>query len=135
MKAQAAQESSFDRKRHMIGAVFGPICALLVYFLPIAGLADNPEAHKLLAIVTFVAFWWILRTGSHSRHVPDCPRALRSYGSSLRDRCHHLLFGLYPHYQDDQGRRAAGYHRCVHHHRTFGILLSEGYHGSIKSTL
>lgn len=43
----------------MIGAVFGPICALLVFFLPIAGLADNPEAHKLLAIVTFVAFWWI----------------------------------------------------------------------------
>ena len=59
MKAQAAQESSFDRKRHMIGAIFGPLCALLVYFLPIAGLADNPEAHKLLAIVTFVAFWWI----------------------------------------------------------------------------
>ena len=59
MKTQAAQESSFDRKRHMIGAIFGPICALLVYFLPIAGLADNPEAHKLLAIVTFVAFWWI----------------------------------------------------------------------------
>ena len=59
MKAQLTQESSFDRKRHLIGAIFGPICALLVYFLPIAGLADNPEAHKLLAIVTFVAFWWI----------------------------------------------------------------------------
>ncbi len=59
MKPQAAQESSFDRKRHIFGAIFGPICALLVYFLPIAGLAENPEAHKLLAIVTFVAFWWI----------------------------------------------------------------------------
>lgn len=33
--------------------------ALLVYLIPIAGLVDNPEAHKLLAIVTFVAFWWI----------------------------------------------------------------------------
>ncbi len=59
MKSSLAQESIFDRRRHIFGAIFGPICALLVYFLPIAGLADNPEAHKLLAIVTFVAFWWI----------------------------------------------------------------------------
>jgi len=59
MKPALAQESSFDRKRHVFGAIFGPLCALLVYFLPIAGLAENPEAHKLLAIVTFVAFWWI----------------------------------------------------------------------------
>ena len=59
MKPQAAQESSFDRKRHIIGAILGPVFALLVYFIPIAGLADNPAAHKLLAIVTFVAFWWI----------------------------------------------------------------------------
>ena len=59
MKPQTARESSFDRKRHIIGAILGPVCALLVYFLPIAGLADNPAAHKLLAIVTFVAFWWI----------------------------------------------------------------------------
>ena len=58
VKAQV-KETSFDRKRHMIGAIFGPICAILVYLLPIAGLADNPAAHKLLAIVTFVAFWWI----------------------------------------------------------------------------
>ena len=57
MKPQPAQESSFDRKRHIFGAIFGPICALLVYLLPISGL--SPEAHKLLAIVTFVAFWWI----------------------------------------------------------------------------
>ncbi len=59
MNAQATQESSFDRKRHIFGAIMGPICALLVYFTPIAGLADNPAAHTLLAIVTFVAFWWI----------------------------------------------------------------------------
>ena len=58
MKQQKSQDS-FDRKRHIIGAIFGPVCALLVYLTPIAGLADNPEAHKLLAIVTFVAFWWI----------------------------------------------------------------------------
>ena len=59
MKTQLAEESSFDRRRHAFGAILGPVAALLVYFLPIAGLADNPEAHKLLAIVTFVAFWWI----------------------------------------------------------------------------
>lgn len=58
-ESQLAQESSFDRKRQFVGAILGPVCALLVYFLPIDGLSGNPEAHKLLAIVTFVAFWWI----------------------------------------------------------------------------
>ncbi len=58
-KHSASAESSFDRKRHIVGAILGPICALIVYFIPIAGLADNPAAHKLLAIVTLVAFWWI----------------------------------------------------------------------------
>lgn len=51
------QDSSFDRKRRIIGAIFGPICALLVWFTPISGL--TPEAHKLLAIMTLVAMWWI----------------------------------------------------------------------------
>ena len=55
----SAKEAAFDRKRHIFGAIMGPLCALCVWFMPIAGLADNPEAHKLLAIVTFVAFWWI----------------------------------------------------------------------------
>ncbi len=54
-----AKESSFDHRRHVIGAFLGPVLALLVYFLPISGLAANPAAHKLLAIVTFVAVWWI----------------------------------------------------------------------------
>ena len=54
-----AREASFDRKRHIFGAIMGPICAILVYFAPIPGLMDNPAAHKLLAIVTLVAFWWI----------------------------------------------------------------------------
>ena len=55
----SSDEAAFDRKRHIFGVIMGPICALLVWFTPIAGLADNPEAHKLLAIVTLVAFWWI----------------------------------------------------------------------------
>lgn len=59
MSTRLAEESSFERKRHIFGAISGPLVALLVYLIPIAGLADNPEAHKLLAIVTFVAFWWI----------------------------------------------------------------------------
>lgn len=54
----AAQESaSFDRKRHVIGAFLGPICALLVWLTPIEAL--TPESHKLLAIMTLVAIWWI----------------------------------------------------------------------------
>jgi sodium-dependent dicarboxylate transporter 2/3/5 len=59
VEEETIQESSFDRKRHLLGAILGPICALLVWLIPIEGLADNPEAHKLLAIVTLVAIWWI----------------------------------------------------------------------------
>lgn len=54
---EVAQDSSFDRKRRIIGAICGPICALLVWLTPIAGL--SPEAHKLLAIMVLVALWWI----------------------------------------------------------------------------
>jgi sodium-dependent dicarboxylate transporter 2/3/5 len=51
------KDSSFDRKRRIIGAICGPICAILVWFTPISGL--SPEGHKLLAIMTLVALWWI----------------------------------------------------------------------------
>lgn len=54
---ESGKDSSFDRKRRIIGAVCGPICALLVWFTPISGL--SPEAHKLLAVMTLVALWWI----------------------------------------------------------------------------
>ncbi len=50
-------ELAFDRKRRSIGMVCGPICAILVFITPIAGL--SLEAHKLLAIMTLVALWWI----------------------------------------------------------------------------
>lgn len=50
-------DSRFDRQRRIIGAIFGPICAILVWITPIAGL--SPEAHKLLAIITLVGLWWI----------------------------------------------------------------------------
>ena len=32
------QVSGFDKKQHIIGAIVGPICALLVWFLPLSGL-------------------------------------------------------------------------------------------------
>ena len=51
------KDSSFDRKRRIIGAICGPVCAILVWFTPISGL--SPEGHKLLAIMTLVALWWI----------------------------------------------------------------------------
>lgn len=54
---EAERNSSFDRKRRIIGAVCGPICAILVWFTPISGL--GVEGHKLLAIMTLVALWWI----------------------------------------------------------------------------
>ena len=53
----ACNDSKFERRRRMAGAVFGPICALLVWITPISGL--SPEAHRLLAIMTLVALWWI----------------------------------------------------------------------------
>ncbi|MBR1713171.1 MAG: DASS family sodium-coupled anion symporter [Alloprevotella sp.] len=49
--------SKFDRRRRLIGAICAPLCALIVFAIPIDGLTD--QAHKLLAIMTLVALWWI----------------------------------------------------------------------------
>lgn len=54
---EVEQNSSFDKKRRIIGAICGPICAILVWITPISAL--SPEAHKLLAIMTLVCLWWI----------------------------------------------------------------------------
>jgi sodium-dependent dicarboxylate transporter 2/3/5 len=54
---EAEKNSKFDRRRRLIGAVCGPICALLVWLTPIGSL--SVEGHKLLAIMTLVALWWI----------------------------------------------------------------------------
>lgn len=53
----APQESRFDRRRRLFGAVFGPVFALLVWLLPIDNL--SVEGHKLLSIMVLVATWWI----------------------------------------------------------------------------
>jgi len=60
MKADSkftVEEQKFDHMRKTIGLVLGPALGLLVYFMPIAGLKE--QAHSLLAIVAFVATWWI----------------------------------------------------------------------------
>ena len=51
------KDSSFDRKRHILGAVLGPLCAILVWLTPIDGLPG--EAHRLLSVMSLVAIWWI----------------------------------------------------------------------------
>lgn len=50
-------EIAFDRRRRTFGMFFGPIAAVAVMLTPIDGL--TLEAHKLLAIMTLVALWWI----------------------------------------------------------------------------
>jgi len=51
------QEEKFEIRRRTIGFFLGPVLGIAVYFLPFAGL--KWEAHVLLAIMTFVATWWI----------------------------------------------------------------------------
>ncbi len=50
-------EEKFDRNRKTLGWFLGPALGLLVYFTPIEGL--KPAGHMLMAIMTFVATWWI----------------------------------------------------------------------------
>lgn len=51
------QDNSFDRKRHLYGAILGPLCALLIWVSPIESL--SLEQHRLLSIISLVAIWWI----------------------------------------------------------------------------
>ena len=50
-------EACFDRRRKNLGLVLGPALGILVCFLPLGGLPA--EAHRLLAIIAFIATWWI----------------------------------------------------------------------------
>lgn len=49
--------SAFDRNRHRLGAVLGPLFFVIVWLIPIPAL--SVEAHRLLAIMCLVATWWI----------------------------------------------------------------------------
>ena len=43
--------------RRMTGAILGPLCAVLIWFMPIEGIEE--PAHHLLAVMSLVAIWWI----------------------------------------------------------------------------
>lgn len=57
MNTMKQENNSFDNKRRAIGAVLGPLCAIVLWMTPIEGI--NMEAHHLLAIMSMVAIWWI----------------------------------------------------------------------------
>ncbi|MBO4723641.1 MAG: DASS family sodium-coupled anion symporter [Muribaculaceae bacterium] len=57
MSSMANNSNSFDNKRRAIGAVLGPIVAIIVWMLPIESISE--PAHHLLAIMSLVAIWWI----------------------------------------------------------------------------
>ncbi len=49
--------NDFNNKRRVIGAVLGPALAVALWFTPIDAL--SVQAHRLLAIMTMIAVWWI----------------------------------------------------------------------------
>ena len=51
------ENSSFDDKRRAVGALLGPLCAVVLWLLPIAGISE--AAHHMLAVMALVAVWWI----------------------------------------------------------------------------
>ena len=52
-----SKENRTERLRKLVGAVMGPLCAIVLWFMPIGGLSD--EAHHLLAVMSLIAIWWI----------------------------------------------------------------------------
>ena len=48
---------STEQIRKMTGAVLGPLCAIMLWLMPIDGLSE--QAHHLLAVMSLVAIWWI----------------------------------------------------------------------------
>jgi sodium-dependent dicarboxylate transporter 2/3/5 len=51
------ENNSFDKKRRIVGAILGPLFAVVLWLMPIEGI--NEAAHHLLAIMALVAVWWI----------------------------------------------------------------------------
>ena len=49
--------NSTEQIRKMTGAVLGPLCAIILWLMPIDGLSE--QAHHLLAVMSLVAIWWI----------------------------------------------------------------------------
>jgi sodium-dependent dicarboxylate transporter 2/3/5 len=46
-----------EQVRKATGLILGPLCAVILWLMPIAGLSE--QAHHLLAIMSLVAIWWI----------------------------------------------------------------------------
>ena len=51
------KDTRFDQLRRLTGAVMGPLCAVLLWVMPIGGIEES--AHHLLAVMAMVAIWWI----------------------------------------------------------------------------
>ncbi len=51
------KEGGFEQTRRIAGAVMGPLCALLIWLMPIGELSAS--AHHMLAVMSLVAIWWI----------------------------------------------------------------------------
>ena len=54
---QEDQSSRFETMRKIIGAIAGPLCAIIVWLMPIESLSES--AHSLLAVMSLIAIWWI----------------------------------------------------------------------------
>ena len=50
-------DKKFEQLRKNVGVVAGPLCAILIWLMPIAGISE--AAHHMLAIMSLVAIWWI----------------------------------------------------------------------------
>ena len=48
---------STEQIRKITGAVLGPLCAIVLWLMPIDSLSE--QAHHLLAVMSLVAIWWI----------------------------------------------------------------------------
>ena len=50
-------DRKFELLRKKVGVVVGPLCAILIWLMPIAGISE--AAHHMLAVMSQVAIWWI----------------------------------------------------------------------------
>jgi sodium-dependent dicarboxylate transporter 2/3/5 len=53
----SAKEEQFERLRNTVGLFLGPVLAIVVYAVPMPGLAER--AHTLAAILAWTVTWWI----------------------------------------------------------------------------
>ena len=56
-KQMENKDVRFDQMRRIVGAVLGPLCAVVLWLMPIGGIEE--AAHRLLAVMSLVAIWWI----------------------------------------------------------------------------